>query len=137
MTTEEKVLVKKSWAILRQIDPVILGDVFYSRLFLIAPEVQRLFKSPQQEQARKLVDTLSYVIARLDTLESVAADVAALARRHAAYGVQVWHYELVGNALIWTLKQGMGADWSPALEQAWVACYHTLSTVMIQSVHAD
>ena len=42
-------------------------------------------------------------------------DRSDLARRHVAYGVQPEHYALVGSALLWTLEQGLGDEFTPAL----------------------
>ena len=60
-----------------------------------------------------------------------AANISAMAQRHVQYGVRRGHYRLVGNALLWTLKQGLGNDWTPELESAWTKCYALLSEAMI------
>jgi nitric oxide dioxygenase len=36
-------------------------------------------------------------------------------------------------ALIWTLKQGLGADFSADVREAWTAAYTTLSDIMIKA----
>ena len=58
-------------------------------------------------------------------------DVAVpLARRHLAYGVKDQHYDSVGAALLWTLEQGLGEQWTPEVKGAWSAAYGTLAGVM-------
>nr|WP_293841714.1 globin family protein [uncultured Arsenicibacter sp.] len=133
MTGEQIQLVKKTWRLLREVDPVLLGDVFYSRLFLDNPALQLLFKSPMEEQYKKLIDTISVVVARLDSLTELLPEVQDLARRHVQYGVKPEHYALVGNALLWTLEKGLGRDWTPAAADAWRICYQTLAHTMISS----
>jgi hemoglobin-like flavoprotein len=44
--------------------------------------------------------------------------------------VQPGHYATVGQALLDTLQSGLGADFTPALRQAWSAVYGALSDAM-------
>ena len=74
---------------------------------------------------------LSYVIAKLDKLEDIMSDVTKLARRHAGYGVTDEHYTAVGSALLWTLEQGLGAEWNEELEIAWTDVYTVLAGAMM------
>ena len=61
-----------------------------------------------EEQSKKLLSMLSYVISKLDRLEEVLNEVAKLARRHTRYAVKDEHYAAVGASLLWTLKKGLG-----------------------------
>ena len=133
MTEEQIHLVKKTWKVFRDIDPVLLGDVFYTKLFAEAPYVKNLFKTPREEQSKKLVDMINLIIGRLDRLKEVTDEIRQLGIRHLEYGVKASHYEPVGAALLWTLKQGLGKDWNPEVEAAWAACYRTLSETMIEA----
>ena len=56
--------------------------------------------------------------------------VEQLGLRHAAYGVQTAHYAMVGSALLWTLEQGLGPAFTPAVRSAWSAVYDLLATTM-------
>lgn len=131
MTDDQISLVKKSWKIFREIDPILVGDVFYSRLFVKTPHVKHLFKSSKAEQSKKLIDMISMIIGRLDRLNEITEEIKQLAIRHVQYGVKPAHYVLVGDALLWTLQQGLGNDWTPDVQEAWVKCYTTLSDTMI------
>ncbi|HEX6846452.1 MAG TPA: globin domain-containing protein [Chitinophagaceae bacterium] len=126
-------LVKQSWRTLRAIDPAIVGDLFYSKLFMANPSLRNMFPKKMDDQYRKLMDMLSVIIARLDRIDELNEDIASMARRHVHYGVRPGHYKLVGNALLWTLKHGLGKDWTPELEKAWAACYSLISGVMIKA----
>ena len=116
---------------LRDVDPTLLGDVFYSRLFLEHPALRSLFKSSMEEQYKKLIDTISVLVVRLDHLDELTADIQALAQRHVAYGVKPEHYDAVGAALLWTLEKGLGRDWTPIAEKAWTRCYQILAATML------
>jgi hemoglobin-like flavoprotein len=131
MTNQQIEIVKRSWRRLQGIDPALLGDVFYSRLFLENPSLEKMFKTSKEVQAKKLIDMLDIVIKRLDNLDPLVEEIKAMAIRHKGYGTKPKHYEQVGTALIWTLKNGLGKDWNADVEKAWVDCYFELSGVMM------
>lgn len=91
-----------------------------------------MFPKDMSEQHHKLIAKFNIVVARLDHLEDLRADIAALARRHVEYGVVPHQYTYVGAALLWTLERGLAADWTPAVAKAWQTCYAVLSGTMIQ-----
>jgi hemoglobin-like flavoprotein len=133
MTSHQINLIRLSWAKVGAIDPLVVGDLFYGKIFEIAPGAREMFNKPIAEQSKKVFAMLSYVISKLDRLEDVIGEIAKLARRHATYGVKEEHYAVVGNALLWTLEKGLGEDWNEDLKEAWADCYSTLATAMINA----
>ncbi|MBC7850004.1 MAG: hemoglobin [Chitinophagaceae bacterium] len=133
MNDKQVSLIKNSWKTFRTMDPQIVGDLFYSKLFVDHPELRRMFPADVKQQHSKFVDMLSFIVSRLDEFEELTADIAAMAKRHVGYGVKTQHYPLVGKALFWTLKQGFGKSWTPELEEAWVTCYASISATMIKA----
>lgn len=130
MTQEEITIIRKTWKIFRSINPAIVGDAFYSKLFADAPAVRKMFPAEMEAQYKKLVDMLSSIVANLDDISVLSQEIAAMARRHTEYGVRPGHYKVVGNALLWTLQRGLGADWNAAVEAAWRKCYMQLAETM-------
>jgi hemoglobin-like flavoprotein len=47
-----------------------------------------------------------------------------------ATGVTNAHYDTVATALLWTLGQGLGDDFTPEVKAALVAAYTLLATTM-------
>ena len=133
MTEMQIGLVKRTWKIFRGIDPGLVGDTFYSKLFNDNPSLRRMFPKSMEQQYRKLIDMLSTIVARLEKMNELKDDITAMAQRHKGYGVRPGHYKLVGKALLWTLKQGLGNDWTKEVEEAWTTCYNVLSTAMINA----
>jgi hemoglobin-like flavoprotein len=106
------------------------ADIFYERLFAVSPEVRALFSPDLDAQKKKLMQTLETAVANLRQLDSVVPAIREMGRRHATYGVTVPQYALVGGALIWTLQQMLGPDFTPEMRAAWTEVYTTLATVM-------
>ena len=120
MTPTQIALVQSSF---EKVAPIAsdAAALFYRRLFDMAPGVRPLFKGDMSDQGRKLMATLGAVIHSLDQLDAVLPAARLLAIRHVDYGVRPEHYEPVGAALLWTLEQGLGADFTPETADAWRA----------------
>jgi hemoglobin-like flavoprotein len=135
LTPAQKQLVRTSFAkLVPSADAV--ADTFYRKLFALDPDLRKLFKSDLAQQGRKLISMIGSVIANLDGLESIAATLRELGRRHAAYGVEPSDYDTVACALIATLEQALGADFTSALRGAWATCYQVLACEMKASPNA-
>ncbi|MBE2197773.1 MAG: hemin receptor [Anaerolinea sp.] len=122
-------LVQDSFA---QVKPIadIAADLFYDRLFILDPGLRPLFKSNLGEQKHNLMTTLSFAVAGLNKPERILPAVRQLGTRHGGYGVQAHHYQTVGAALLWTLAQGLGEQFTPDVEEAWTAVYTLLAQTM-------
>ena len=132
MNARQIELVQASW---RQVAPVAddAASLFYNRLFDMDPSLKSLFRGDMKEQGRKLMSMMTFVVGSLTRLESIVPAVQGLGRRHAGYGVKERHYATVESALIWTLKQGLGAAFSKEVEEAWRTAYGVLATTMKQA----
>jgi len=134
ISIEQVLLVKKTWRIFRAIDPAIVGDTFYSKLFSENPSLRRLFPRNMHAQYYKLMEMLNTIIGKLDRANELEAELSVMATRQAEYGIQPAHYKWVGDALLWTLKQGLGKDWTPNISQAWTDVYVLVAETMLAAV---
>ncbi len=106
------------------------ADLFYDRLFALAPSLRPLFKSDLREQKHNLMTVLAFAVSGLHKPERILPAVRQLGARHVSYGVQESHYQTVGEALLWTLAQGLGTQFTAEVEAAWTAVYTVLATTM-------
>jgi hemoglobin-like flavoprotein len=133
MTPTQVGLIRESWAGVEPIADTAAG-LFYGRLFELDPALERLFRRTDMVRQRQvLMGTLAVVVKTLDRIEELLPAVEALGRRHAGYGVRESHYATVGSALLWTLEQGLGEAFTPAVREAWTEAYGTLASVMIEA----
>ena len=109
--------------------------IFYDHLFAIAPHTQAYFSGDIGAQGMKLMTTLGVVVRGLDQLDQILPVAQELAYRHTQYGVRAKDYEPVGEALIHTLKTGLGDGFTPDLQTAWQSAYSTLSAAMIDAAY--
>jgi hemoglobin-like flavoprotein len=130
MIPAQRQLVQASFANLAPSGAAV-AEMFYRELFVLDPSLRKLFKSDLAQQGRKLMSMLGTAIANLDRLESIASVVRDLGHRHMGYGVAPADYETVACALITTLEQGLGSDFTPALREAWTSAYRALAGEMM------
>jgi nitric oxide dioxygenase len=136
MTPEQIKLVQDSFAKAAPISDKA-AELFYGRLFEIAPQVRAMFPDDMTEQRTKLMATLAVVVNGLNNLDAILPAASALAKRHVDYGAQAAHYPAVGEALLWTLERGLGDAWTPPVAAAWTQAYATLSDFMIGEAYGQ
>ncbi|MGJ8669284.1 MAG: globin family protein [Oceanococcus sp.] len=132
MTPEQIQLLKSSFAKVELIADQA-ADIFYERLFSVAPGVKPLFKDNMKRQGQMLMTTIGLVVKDIDQPEKIIPTVQKLGARHVGYGALPEHYPVVGAALIWTLQKGLGDAFTPAHKEAWAAAYQILADVMIEA----
>lgn len=125
-------LVQQSFAKVLPISEAAAG-LFYLRLFQLDPSLEGMFKGDMKQQGRMLMSMINTAVKGLSNLGQIVPPVQALGRRHAGYGVRKEHYATVGEALLWTLERGLGAEFTPETREAWTAAYGLLAGVMQQA----
>src|SRR4051794_34899678 len=129
MTPDQIAAVQKSFsAVLPIADQA--GIMFYERLFAIDPRLRTLFSGDIAAQSEKLMQMIGTAVYGLYKPETITPTVRALGARHAGYGVSEADYETVGAALLWTLEQGLGPNFTPEMAEAWTAAYTLLADTM-------
>jgi len=136
MTPQQVELVQTSF---QKVVPIAgtAADLFYDRLFEIAPETRAMFPADITEQKKKLIAMLATAVTNLHKLDTILPAVKELGQRHKGYGVTAGHYAPVGAALLWTLEKGLGDAWTPETATAWTAAYGTLSGYMISEAYGS
>ena len=129
MTTEDIDLIRRSFThLVRQ--RAATAQIFYHRLFTIAPELRPLFKTDLAAQGLKFVDTIALCVGQLDHGPFLEATLGRLGQRHASYGVEPEHYGSVRQALLWTVEERLGPDCTPEVKAAWAALYDQAAATM-------
>ncbi|HMF13383.1 MAG TPA: globin family protein [Gemmataceae bacterium] len=131
MTPQQIALVQGSF---KSFAPIAskAADLFYERLFEVAPEVRQLFPADLSGQKIKLVAMLATAIKNLHQFEAILPSVRQLGERHRSYGVSAEHYASVGAALLWTLEKGLGSAFTPEVRAAWSEAYSAIAGAMKQ-----
>ena len=105
---------------------------FYENLFADYPAAKPLFETTDvEEQSKKLLASLVFVVENLKKPGALTDALKGLGARHVKYGALPEHYPLVGNTLLKTFEQYLGAHWTPDVKAAWVKAYGLITEVML------
>lgn len=132
MTPEHIELVRTSW---QKIEPISAqaGAMFYDNLFALNPCLKEMFKGGMEEQASKLMSMIGVAVEMLDDIEKLRPELHKLGRRHLTYQVTEVDYQTVAQALLQTLKAGLGEDFTDQVKDAWIEVYSLLSSTMLEA----
>lgn len=122
-------LVQESF---RKVVPIadLAADIFYDRVFELAPAARAMFPDDLREQKKMLMQMLGTAVTNLHQVDKVILAIQDMGRRHVGYGVELAHYDIVGQALLDTLAKGLGDDFTPAVKDAWAETYDLIATTM-------
>ena len=73
---------------------------------------------------------LNTAVNALDKLDTIVPAIQAMGKRHVDYGVKDEHYDTVGEALIWTLAEGLKDDFTNDTKTAWIEVYTLVADTM-------
>jgi hemoglobin-like flavoprotein len=107
------------------------GLLFYERVFTLAPEARSLFGDDIALQASRTMAAIKTAVDGLDNIEQIAPFLVRLGARHVRYGVRPEHFEIVGDALLWTLEQGLGELFTPGVRDAWATAFGVIASAML------
>ena len=135
LTTEQVSLIRDSW---EKVVPISdkAAELFYGKLFELDPSVRALFKGDMTEQGKKLMTMIGVAVDNADKLDEIVPAIQEMGVRHLEYGVKTSHYDTVGQALLWTLGQGLGDAFTPEVKMAWTDVYTLLAGTMKDAARA-
>lgn len=108
-----------------------VSDRFYENLFQKNPEVKQLFlKADFSAQKMKLVGSLVYIFDHLDKPTKLEPYLLNMGSRHSYYGTQEEHYGAVGEALLSTLSEVLGPEFTPEIKAQWVIAFGVIAETM-------
>jgi hemoglobin-like flavoprotein len=112
-----------------------LAANFYTSLFEIDASAVRLFANVDMAAQRaKLVHSLAVIVDAVDNPDRLLPVVAALGRRHAAYGIEARHFDSVGHALLRALSLTLGDAFTADMRDAWAESYELIASVMRRAI---
>jgi hemoglobin-like flavoprotein len=129
ITDAQIALVQSSF---REVLPIAdtAGLLLYERVFTLAPGTRALFDDDIGPQAKRLMAAVKTAVDGLADLDVVGPFLVRLGARHRSYGVRTEHLDVGGEALLWTLEQGLGERFTPAVRDAWVAAWDVIAGAM-------
>jgi nitric oxide dioxygenase len=111
-------------------DGTRLAEVFYEKLFAVAPHLRVMFPPDLKAQSEKLMRALDAVVRNLEHPQENAAMLSALGRRHAEYGAKPEHYEVVVRLLVESMGEVLPDPAAEAALEEWRVALQLISRQM-------
>lgn len=107
------------------------AEVFYAKLFTVAPQLRAMFPDDLRAQAAKLTASLDTIVRNFEDPGANWSVLSDLGRRHAGYGVKPEHYALVIDLLIESMHDAGGNAIDERSLQEWRSALRLISDQMI------
>ena len=130
LTADQKRLVRTSFESLEEYSDSVV-QLFYGRLFEIAPQVRPLFRVDITNQSRKLLDMLKTIVSAIDNFEALRPRLEDLGYKHVAYGAKPEHYNALRIALLWAMATALDLEFDKETKAAWGQLLEMVSSAMI------
>ncbi len=134
MLNAETIAIVKSTAPILAEHGEALTRHFYKRMFLHNPEVAPFFNPANQtagKQQRALAGAITAYAANIDNLEVLGGAVELIAQKHASLMIKPEHYPIVGENLLASIREVLGAGATDAVINAWGEAYGFLADILI------
>lgn len=143
--------VIESWEALRRTKDyeTVAGTMLFQFLFAKAPTTKLLFGFPidadpeshELLKSKRFIMHAAYMIQMLDTsvnmlgpdIELLTEIMTELGEKHVRYGVKPEMFPAMGEALLFTLQNQLGDQFTKAMEESWRETYNTLTQDMIRA----
>jgi hemoglobin-like flavoprotein len=104
---------------------------FYEILFERYPALAPMFSRNRRDvQAKMLAGAIAAVLDHLEDAPWLQTTLGGLGAKHVEYGVTGRMYDQVGDALLATLAEVAGAEWTTAVANQWTLAYTAIATMM-------
>lgn len=134
MLDEKTISIVKSTAPILAEHGETLTRHFYNRMFTHNPEVAPFFNPAHQaagKQQRALAGAITAYAANIDNLAVLGSAVELIAQKHASLMIKPEHYPIVGQNLLASIREVLGAGATDDVINAWGAAYGFLADILI------
>ena len=111
-----------------------ITKAFYKKLFEKHPQLLNIFNHTNQQKGRQqnaLATTVLAAAKYIDQLEVLLPAVKQIAHKHRSLQVQPEHYPVVGETLLWAIKEVLGEAATDEILNAWGEAYGVIADIFI------
>lgn len=114
-----------------------LVERFYERLFETVPAVRELFPEDMADQRKALLGTLGALVSSLRNPDKLTAYLEELGAKHAGFGTEESHYDVVAQVLVEVMAELAGDEvWNADLQTAWTDALIAVKSIMLSGAEA-
>lgn len=133
LTNQEINTIKETVPLLKE-EGQNITSLFYKRLFEEHPELKNIFNQTNQKKGLQSSALAMAVLAAADNIKDLSPIVPIImpvVYKHCALQVKPEHYPIVGENLIWAIKEVTGLTDDSEIIQTWVKAYQIIADTFI------
>ncbi len=132
LTERQKMLIVESFT---QFEPIVESSakVFFDRLAKVEPSLGAQFCGDSNVHSDKLATVMQIAVISVRNLDALVPMLRLLGSEYRSYGARPEYYEIFGDVLLWTLRQGLGEAYTEEVNEAWATLYGIIAEMMMQS----
>lgn len=133
LTSDEIKTIKETVPLLKD-EGQNITSIFYKRLFEEHPELKNVFNQTNQKKGLQSSALAMAVLAAADNIDDLSPIVPVImpvVYKHCALQVQPEHYPIVGENLIWAIKEVTGLTDDSKIIQTWIKAYQAIADAFI------
>jgi len=129
MTPTQIALVQASWQKVDEKNHEV-AQMFYQRLFELAPELRQFYQTDLQEYGARLMRNLGMAVKSLRQMDSVLPMLQDFAAQRVERGIKDGYETVVRNAMLWALEQRLAESFTQDVRTAWNETYSLLTGII-------
>ena len=109
----------------------VLAERFFARLLTVQPSLRALLPRDHWQRSHDLITLLGMVVKnanRPEQIQHALMDFGAKAQR---VGIMPQQYGMARRALLDSMKDVLGADWTEGVESDWTDLLNTVASVVV------
>lgn len=151
--------VQASWVLVEKLGVETVAEILYKHLFNVAPQTKSLFPLSVRVRYRdwscsedelefdpvgspglkrlfaKVIESVGTAVVGLQDIKALVPHLTALGMRHINYNMKDEYFAFGGQALMLTLQDGLGDNFTPDVKLAWGMVYDFISASIISGLH--
>lgn len=135
MLSEKTIEIVKSTAPVVKENGTKITKAFYKKMLGENPELLNYFNHVNQKvgsQPTALANSIIAAAENIDNLEAIIGPVKTIAHKHRALSIRPEHYPIVGENLLYAIKEVLGDAATDEILKAWEEAYGEIANVFIQ-----
>lgn len=125
-------LIKDSWNVISKSKKSV-RNTFYSLMFEVDPNLESLFRESFLAWD-SLPDSFEFMYKHMENLENVTEEIKRLGLKHKTFGVKPKNFPTGKDALVKTIEQYMGPEYTEEIGSAWAKLFDYMTHYMILGI---
>lgn len=109
-----------------------LFERFVKRVRAASPALGKMFPDEPRDHAQPYLAPCGMVVKNMHRLNAIEYLLLETGARNQMQGMEPFHYGIMRDAMLETLREGMGGEWTRGLHDDWTDAIQIVTSLMIR-----